>query len=83
MRLPRLESIGIRGVALSLFNGYRQYRKQVAINEANSKLEIVENGVPQDTVLGPILFNVYLKSLLKRKYTGDLISCANDLICGR
>lgn len=71
MLLLRLES----GPALFLFTSYLQNKKQqVAINEAKSKFQIGEHGVPQGIVLGPILFSICLNSVLKQKYTGSYLS---------
>ena len=58
---------------------YLTSRQQcVKINYYNSKLKVVEYGVPQGTVLGPILFNIYLKNLYEIKTQGLIISFADD-----
>ena len=59
--ISRLKSeIGVAGKALSWFNSYISGRKQaVLINGATSKLWELLFGVPQGSVLGPILFIIY------------------------
>ncbi len=67
--LNRLENdVGIRGSALAWFKSYLSDRHQfVAVNEEVSYQSQVQYGVPQVSVLGPILFTLYMLPL------GDII----------
>ena len=56
--------LGIEGKALQWFSSYLQCRKQsVVINGVASQPSILKYGVPQGSVLGPILFCIYMLPL--------------------
>ena len=65
--LPRLQShLCVCEVALQWFRSYVSERKQsVLINGVNSKSMPLACGVPQGSVLGPILFTIYMLPLGK------------------
>jgi hypothetical protein len=62
--LHRLESIGVGGLVLSWFSSYLNNRTQsVFLKGVSSEPINLTCGVPQGSVLGPILFNIYSQPL--------------------
>ena len=65
MLLKKTCQYGFRGKMLSLLTSYLSNRKQyVSNNNASSKLNSIEYGVPQGSVLGPILFILYINDIV-------------------
>ena len=59
--LNKLSHYGIRGKALSWFENYLNERQQfVKYNNVQSQSKRIICGVPQGSIMGPLLFSLYI-----------------------
>ena len=86
--LLKLQQHGIGGSELAWFWSYLYQRSQnVMLNGSSSEYFYSSKGVPQGSVLGPLLFNIYVAGLpsIAEQHNASLPSFADDmsLYCSR
>ena len=77
--LQKLNHFGIRGIAHKWFSSYLKGRtQQVEISNVLSNSKKIELGVPQGSILGPLLFLVYINDFSNSVHAGKSIMLADD-----
>ena len=77
--LKKLSWYGVRGKALDWFRSYLEERKIYAsYNNVQSKCFTMTHGVPQGSILGPLLFIIYINDLPNAISVGKSILFADD-----
>ena len=77
--LKKLEHYGIRGVALNWIKSYLTNRQQCTqIAQTRSNFQKIKCGVPQGSVLGPLLFLLYINDICESTSIVDFHLFADD-----
>ena len=75
----KLEIYGIRGTALELIKSYITGRKQfVSYKNVSSSLKTIICGIPQGSILGPLLFLLYINDFYRISDIFTTIQFADD-----
>ena len=77
--LGKMYAYGIRGTALNWFQSYLSNRSQYVLNnDSSSTLQPITFGVPQGSVLGPLLFLIYINDMPSMSTVLSYILFADD-----
>ena len=77
--IAKLEAYGFDYLSLNLISSYLSNRYQrVRINSSYSLWSEIITGVPQGSILGPLIFNIYLSDLFLFEMNSVIINYADD-----
>ena len=77
--ISKLHAYGLSFDTVTFLKSYLKDRKQNSrINNIFSAFQNILSGVPQGSILGPILFNIFLNDLFLCNKKSDLHNFAND-----
>lgn len=79
--IKKLLRIGFRGPFIEFLTDYLSARHQmVSICDVKSDLLPISTGVPQGSILGPLLFNIYVNDLGSLPFSSTVYQYADDTV---
>ena len=77
--LEKIKHLGITDLAYKLWQSYLLNCQQyVTFKNCRSDLKVINNGVPQGSILGPILFLIYINDFPNANTLFNIIMYADD-----
>ena len=74
----KLEAYGLDNGSLNLLLDYLSFRKQKAkVGSAYSKRSKIRRGIPQGSILGPLLFNIFINDMFMIIEQSDICNFAD------
>ena len=77
--LAKLKHLGFHNSALQWITSYLTGRKQKVSTDTDSEWEFIKNGVPQGSILGPLLFTVLVSDISESINSGKYHTYADDV----
>ena len=80
--LFKLKCLGLSGKYYSLINSFLENKHQrVVLNGQLSKWSLIKAGVPQQSILGPLFFLVYINDLSNKLLSNPKLFTDDTYIC--
>ena len=77
--IAKLEAYGLCNGSLNLLLDYLSFRKQrTKVGSAYSKWSNIRRGIPQGSILGPLLFNIFINDIFMIIEQSDICNFADD-----
>ena len=77
--IAKLEAYGLGNGSLNLLLDYLSFRKQrTKVGSAYSKWSNIRRGIPQGSILGPLLFNIFINDIFMIIEQSDICNFAAD-----
>ena len=77
--IVKLEACGLGNSSLNLLLDYLTFRKQKTfVGSAYSKWSKIRRGIPQGSILGPMLFNTFIYDIFMIIEQSDICNFADD-----
>ena len=77
--IAKLEAYGLDNDSLNLLLDYLSFRKQgTKVGSAYSKWSKIRRGIPQGSILGPLLFNIFINDIFMIIEQSDICNFADD-----
>lgn len=79
--LHKLDYYGVRGVVLNWFKSYLTSRYHyTVINNSRSLCSVMESGIPQGSILGPLLYIIYVNDIFNVHSNVKCVLYADDTV---
>ena len=77
--IAKLKAYGLGNSSLNLLLDYLTFRKQrTKVGSAYSKWSKIRRGIPQGSILGPILFNIFINDIFMTIEQSDICNFADN-----